>query len=102
MRELTLEDIKVQVCEYFGVEDIKINRRIKSDVYFRNLFYKIAYDYGIYSLKEIGKMFDKDHTTVIYGYRKITDEMTFLPDTKRHVDEIRYKIEKVREQCSTI
>jgi chromosomal replication initiator protein len=64
------------VAKYFGVEvtDLKTTTRVKSVAVPRQIaIYLIRKRVGI-GFKEIGKCFGgKDHTTILYAYRKISD-----------------------------
>lgn len=46
------------------------SRRIKRDVEARQGLWAAIYDMGTYKLIDIGLMFNRDHTTVLYGIRK--------------------------------
>lgn len=45
-------------------------RRLKRDVHARHALWASIYAMGRYSLPELGRMFGRDHTTILVGIRK--------------------------------
>lgn len=80
-REVTPEYVVETVSLVSGVqlEDLKKDLRNQETVYARFVAYHILRTYLMMTHKAIGKMFGKDHTTVIHGLKTIEDEVTNLP-----------------------
>ena len=62
-----LSDIKKDIENLFGIDDIGVKSRCREIVMYRNLYYVLARKYTFKSLTKIGKEINRDHTTVIYG-----------------------------------
>ena len=75
-RRLTIEDIQKQVTSYYQVSmrDLLSHRRDRSIVRPRQIAMFLCKELTSRSLPEIGRRFGgRDHTTVLYGVRKIAD-----------------------------
>ena len=74
-----------EIKEYIQIQNLDTNNRKREIVYKR--FYLFAYlrqTYG-YSLQRIGRLFDRDHATVIHGLRSydyFKDDLLFLEITE--------------------
>lgn len=66
-----------KVCDYFdiNVEHIKSPSRHRTLVQARMFSYKILRDKGL-STEEIGQALGRDHSTVVYGLRKLEYELS--------------------------
>ena len=76
-RQITAGDVIQAVCDYFGVEEKELLGRGRSRkiAFPRQVsMYLMRKDADV-SLEEIGQALNRDHTTVLHGYRKIEDEM---------------------------
>lgn len=71
-----LDTIKLAVEKVFKIDDISIKYRDINYVVARFMYYKIARNYKlpknkIYSLSAIGKVVNRDHSTVLYGLNTV-------------------------------
>ena len=86
------------VCEKLKVnrEDVLSRSRKADFVGARTIIFYILCKYGDSTLKEIGRMFGKDHSTIIYARDTCQDYMDINKKYKRKVDLIidAIKIEK--------
>ncbi len=73
--ELTADDIIKTVCNFFNVSisDIIGKSRMKNVVLPRQISIYLMRNLTRLSLKEIGKLFMKDHTTIIHSIEKVQD-----------------------------
>jgi chromosomal replication initiator protein len=85
--------IKV-VCDYFGVtqEEIKKKCRKREIVYKRQIAMYFLVQYTSKTYVEIGRFFDKDHTTVLYAKDLIRDLISIDEKVKGDVDAIKAKL----------
>jgi len=76
-RVMSVEDIQRAVCEYFSLRlsDLKSKRRTRTVAFPRMLAMYICRDRLGTSYPELGRGFDKDHTTVLSAVRKITRQL---------------------------
>lgn len=84
------------VCEEYGVsvDDLKSKRRFRNLLYPRHTVFYLLDKYSKSSLKEIGQIFNRDHTTVVNG----RDIMQDLIDTEK---QMRERVERLEERyCS--
>jgi chromosomal replication initiator protein len=94
-KEITPSLIIDVVAEHFGVnpEDITSKKRNSEFVVPRQVVMYLCRDLTDTSLANIGKILGKkDHTTVIHGINKITEEITTNEDLKNKIDIIKKKI----------
>jgi chromosomal replication initiator protein len=94
-KEITPSLIIDVVAEHFGVnpEDITSKKRNSEFVVPRQVVMYLCRTLTDTSLTNIGKILGKkDHTTVIHGINKITDEITTNEDLRNKVDIIKKKI----------
>ena len=95
IKEITPQLIISVVSEHFGVkpEDITSKKRNSEFVQPRQVVMYLCRELTEYSLTNIGKLLGKkDHTTIIYGVNKITEELIINEDLKNKVDIIKKKI----------
>lgn len=89
---ITVDFIQRCVAEEFSISlhDLKIKRRNKNIVLPRQIAMYLSREYTDLSLPEIGTHFGgKDHTTVLYSYKKIKK------DLENNISGVKNKIEKV-------
>jgi hypothetical protein len=67
------------VSSTIGVDILK-NTRERRHVTARAIFYKIYKDLEGWTLADIGRMFDKDHATVLHGIKSIESYMETEPE----------------------
>ena len=83
------------MAEHFGVnpEDITSKRRNSEFVQPRQVVMYLCRNLTATSLQSIAKILGKkDHTTVIHGINKITEEMESNDDLRNKIDIIKKKI----------
>ena len=91
---LAEEAIKDIISEHFHVkpEDIKGKKRTADIVYPRQIAMYLCQDHGT-SFKRIGELLGgRDHTTVMHGVEKISNELKVNDATERLIETIRKKI----------
>lgn len=94
-KEITPSLIIDVVCEHFGVspEDISSRKRNSEIVLARQVIMYLCRNLVDISLESIGKKLgNKDHTTVLHGVNKITEELETNEDLKNKIDVIKKKI----------
>jgi chromosomal replication initiator protein len=76
-RVTSVEDIQRSVCDYFGLRlsELKSKRRTRTIAFPRMLAMYICRDRLGTSYPELGRGFEKDHTTVLSAVRKITRQL---------------------------
>lgn len=95
VRQVTPQLIIDVVAEHFGIspEDIVSKRRNSEFVQPRQICMYLCRKLTTESLQNIGKALGKkDHTTVIHGIDKITDELPTNAELKNRIDIIKKKI----------
>ena len=96
-RHYTVTNIIKSVAEYYGIKasDIKSKRRTRNISIPRQIAMFICREHTKSSLPEIGRQFGgKDHTTVIFSYKKISNLIKENKDLKASIQEIIDLIEK--------
>lgn len=73
---MTLEAIRKIVEQYTGVQDISKHTRQQPVTFARWIYFYTSRRYTSYSLKDIGEFMGFDHATVLYGIKKIKDELS--------------------------
>jgi chromosomal replication initiation ATPase DnaA len=78
------------VCEYCEItpEALLGKNRTREFVKPRHILFYMAYIYTGYSLPQIARKCDRDHTTVLYAYRKITEQRLKSEDLNLAISEI--------------
>ena len=74
-RLITIDNIKRQVATYYNIRvaDLSSKNRSRSFARPRQIGMALAKELTQHSLPEIGRAFDKDHTTVLHADRKIAE-----------------------------
>jgi len=88
---ITIELIQEVVSEYYKIKknDFKIKKRQKSIAFPRQIAMYLCRELTNASFPEIGEKFGgKDHTTVMYAYKKINEEKKKNEDLKKDLKEI--------------
>ena len=96
-RHYTITNIIKSVAEYYSIKvsDIKSKRRTRNISVPRQIAMFICREHTKSSLPEIGRQFGgKDHTTVIFSYKKISNLIKESKDLKISIQEIIDLIEK--------
>lgn len=93
-RELSVELIQEVVANYYNitVEDLKSQRRTRNIALPRQIAMYLSRSLTGNSLPKIGEEFNKDHTTVIHAYTKISEAMEADKDMKTTIDNITKKL----------
>lgn len=91
---ITSEKIVSCIAEYFGIskEDIRSEKRHKEIAYPRHICVFLLRNHTNLSLIDIGKVINRDHTTVMSSFEKIKKEMENNKELERSVTEIIRKI----------
>ncbi|GAB2026041.1 chromosomal replication initiator protein DnaA [Lactovum odontotermitis] len=93
---LTITKIKDEVARYYHlpVSDLTGPKRLKEIAFARQVAMYLIRELLGTSLPAIGNEFGKrDHTTVIYAVRVITDKMKSDNDTQRDIDNLKRKLD---------
>lgn len=86
--ERRLEVVFEAVCEVTKqpLERIKSETKTNELVYARYFAYKLIKDHLRYTVVAIGKIFNRDHSTVVTGLQTFDDLYRFNPEFKGHFD----------------
>ena len=94
-RKTTIDEIQKKVAEYFNisVKEMQSSRRARNVARPRQVAMYLAKQLTSRSLPEIGRKFDRDHTTVMHAVRKV--EELIIEDTSlaESVDALRRMME---------
>jgi chromosomal replication initiation ATPase DnaA len=85
-----LEMITRGVCEHFEISvwDIKSKSRETRFAIPRMISMYLGYKKLVGTKKDIGKFFNRDHSTVINALRRIEGDMFIYPDFKKEIESI--------------
>jgi chromosomal replication initiator protein len=85
---ITIEHIQRKASEFFGLKlsDMRASARTKAIAFPRQVAMYLARQLTHASLTEIGRAFDKDHTTVLHGVTKIEALIREDPKFKKTID----------------
>ena len=91
-----LAEIMTVVARNFGVATRSISgeHRNASLVLPRQVVYYLGHKYG-HSYPKIGRACDKDHTTVLYGVKKISDRLAADPKLAEQIVVIEFEIDQL-------
>lgn len=98
-REVTLEQIQMEVGRYFGltVNELNSNTRRREIVFPRQLAMYLASRHTKKTLKQIGEcMGGRDHSTVAYAVKTISGQMEVDREVESNVRELERKIQHLR------
>ena len=87
---LTPDLIIEETSKYFGLtpEDLKSERRTKNVAHARNVSMYLIRRNTNFSLKDIGLIYERDHTTVLNSIRSIEDSLRVAPNLARVLKDI--------------
>lgn len=90
-KDKTFDLVKEAILDHFGMTFEKVSRRCRKReiLYPRQIFIYLLKQNTTMSLKQIGDIFEFDHTTVIHSIQKVKD----LMDTE---DEIRHEVRVIQ------
>ena len=100
LEPVTIELIHKVISKYYKVKeiDIKGKKRVKSIVYPRQIAMYLTRELTDYSFPEIGQKFGgKDHTTVMYAWRKISQQREKNSNINKELIELENLVKKQRE-----
>ncbi|MBR0139601.1 MAG: chromosomal replication initiator protein DnaA [Firmicutes bacterium] len=90
--EITPDIIKKCVADYFGVKvsDIEGESHARNVAYPRQIAIYLVRDLTNYSFPKMGEIFGgRDHSTVLYSYKKIEKEIKKVPELQKTVENIK-------------
>lgn len=94
-RKTTIDEIQKKVAEYFNisVKEMQSSRRARNVARPRQIAMYLAKQLTSRSLPEIGRKFDRDHTTVMHAVRKV--EELAMEDTSmaESIEDLRHALE---------
>ena len=90
-KELTIESVAKAVGDYYGVSvaDFLSSSRSQKVSIARHVSVYLARELTEKSFEAIAEFFKKKHTTMLYSYEKIRDELKINKDMERAVEDIR-------------
>ncbi|MDD4556075.1 MAG: chromosomal replication initiator protein DnaA [Alphaproteobacteria bacterium] len=94
-RRTTIDEIQRKVAEHFNisVKEMQSSRRARNVARPRQIAMYLAKQLTSRSLPEIGRKFDRDHTTVMHAVRKVEELVIEEPSLAEHVDTLRRQLE---------
>ena len=92
--QLTAEEIVKEVARYYNLSDDKLRGRGRSKkvAHSRQVAMYIAREETQASLPQIGEALDRDHTTVLYGHGKISQQIETDDHLRRDILTIRERL----------
>ena len=90
-RKTTIDEIQKKVAEYFNisVKELQSSRRARTVARPRQIAMYLAKQLTSRSLPEIGRKFDRDHTTVMHAVRKVEELIVEDTSLAENVDDLR-------------
>lgn len=82
------------VCDYFKISKTSLVRggRHTKYAHARYIAFLLLHKHTVLTKSEIGKIFNKDHTTVIHGIKKVNDLISVNYEIADHLAAIRSNI----------
>ena len=96
--KVSIENIKKEVSNYYNinVKDMDSKKRSRNIAYPRQIAMYLSKELTDFSLPKIGANFgNRDHTTVLYAYNKINDDMKANETLKDEINELKVKIKEL-------
>ena len=92
---ITIDEIQKKVAEYFNisVKEMQSSRRARTVARPRQIAMYLAKQLTSRSLPEIGRKFDRDHTTVMHAVRKVEYLLAEDKSTAEKIDNLRRMLE---------
>lgn len=96
LRKFSITEVQTKVCSFFGItiEDMQSKKRVRSILKARQIAIYLASKLTTCSFIEIGKYFNRTHSTVIHSIKIIEREMTESKNFAVDVERMRFKIEE--------
>ncbi len=94
-RKTTIDEIQKKVAEYFNisVKELQSSRRARTVARPRQIAMYLAKQLTSRSLPEIGRKFDRDHTTVMHAVRKVEELIVEDASLAENVNDLRRALE---------
>lgn len=94
-RELDIDLIKETVSKYFKIEvsDLSSKNRANSIAYPRQVAMYLCRNMLDCALGNIGSAFEKDHTTIMHGVKKIDEKIKTIESVKQDIENIKKMLE---------
>ena len=94
-RRTTIDEIQKKVAEYFNisVKEMQSSRRARTVARPRQIAMYLAKQLTSRSLPEIGRKFDRDHTTVMHAVRKVEELIVEDKSLAENIDSLRRALE---------
>ncbi len=94
-RRTTIDEIQKKVAEYFNisVKEMQSSRRARTVARPRQIAMYLAKQLTSRSLPEIGRKFDRDHTTVMHAVRKVEELILEDKSLAENIDSLRRMLE---------
>ncbi len=94
-RKTTIDEIQKKVAEYFNisVKELQSSRRARTVARPRQIAMYLAKQLTSRSLPEIGRKFDRDHTTVMHAVRKVEELIVEDTSLAENVETLRRSLE---------
>ena len=94
-RKTTIDEIQRKVAEYFNisVKEMQSSRRARNVARPRQIAMYLAKQLTSRSLPEIGRKFDRDHTTVMHAVRKVEELIIEDTSLSESVEALRHLLE---------
>ena len=96
-KELTIEDVAKVVADYYGVsiDDFKSSSRNQKVSSSRHIAVYLSRELTEKSFEAIAEFFNKKHTTMLYSYEKIKDELKLNKELERTVSDLKIKLKEL-------
>lgn len=90
-KEITLDDVADKVAEFFGVSvnDFRSSSRSQKISGARHVAVYLSREVTEKSFETIAEFFNKKHTTMLYSYEKIRDEIKINKELEKTIQEIK-------------
>lgn len=94
-KRTTIDEIQKKVAEHFNisVKEMQSSRRARTVARPRQIAMYLAKQLTSRSLPEIGRKFDRDHTTVMHAVRKVEELILEDASLAENVDALRRTLE---------
>lgn len=94
-RKTTIDEIQKKVADYFSisVKEMQSSRRARNVARPRQIAMYLAKQLTSRSLPEIGRKFDRDHTTVMHAVRKVEELIVEDASMAESIDNLRHTLE---------
>ena len=94
-RKTTIDEIQKKVAEHFNisVKELQSSRRARTVARPRQVAMYLAKQLTSRSLPEIGRKFDRDHTTVMHAVRKVEELIIEDPNLAENIEILRRTLE---------